>query len=229
MPLMTRPFDQLARVLLVVGLVSVVAGACGPMEGRLDAASLTLDPCRDGGPRTFEPFSLNFEIVGAKQSADQLFVQALSEGDRLTHTDVFVIVVDGYEAFAAWREANPDADYPLGLDTARLEPGVPVPAGAAGYPDLAAARATASLSLARRCPDATATLEAANGSIHFDRLATREGSDIQCSFAFDLIDRRQDCHDADGDGQADCVLAPNVSGELHFRIRGPRPYEDFPD
>lgn len=141
--------------------------ACEAGHAVMTGDSLTVDPCADGSPRTWQPVRLEMDRLVWDRPVADVGILTLQAGFRDPNgTDLAVLEFHDVEALEA---------------RARKEPGFEMPLPDAGR---------LSLSMNGSCPDARTSLVTRQGRIRLDRFDLSFGGRIAGTAWFDLWDPR---------------------------------------
>jgi len=151
---------------VLIGIATLYA--CESGHGLLTGESLTVDPCADGKPRTWEPFRMEMDrLIWDRPDAD-VGMLTLQAGFRdPNRTDLVVVEFRDVEALEA---------------RVREAPGLEVPLPEAGR---------VSLSMNGTCPDGREPLVSQEGRIRLDRFDLSFGGGIAGTARFDLKNPRK--------------------------------------
>lgn len=163
---MVTPVPQ--RITLALTLVLMSGSGCGEADHAiLEGPLLVVDPCREG-PRTFAPFSCDFDMISWVRAVEDSGMIEMRRGHRaVTESDLLVLQFNTLaETLAAWA-ASPETPLAIDDDAIRL-----------------------SLLLNQRCPRQVQPLVAPAGEVVLDRFETDTGGRIAGRATFDLRDAR---------------------------------------
>jgi len=143
--------------------------ACESGQAVLTGESLTVDPCGDGKPRTWQPFRMEMDRLSWNRPTSDVGILTLQRGFRdPNRTDLVVLEIRDVEGLEA---------------RVREQPGIEAPLPEAGR---------LSLSMNETCPDGREPLETRTGRLRLESFDLSFGGRIAGTAWFDLEDTRQE-------------------------------------
>jgi len=177
--------------------LAVVAG-CGEDSALITAASLTLDPCKDGKPRTFEPFRFEADLLRWYGASGGGQVEMRRGWKASTMSDQAVLQFPDLDAVRARMDAGEDV--PIDGKVARM-----------------------SIALRATCPGSGAALAARDGVMQVTSLDTSVGGRIAGAGTFDIWEERAL---AEPEGTVE-PLARGATLRFDMEVRRGTAYEGF--